>query len=223
MSSSIEPAIRIMIIDDQQLIVDSLEMLLDMVEGIDVVTTVTDSSMVIDTLAANPKVDLLLMDYHMPRLDGLQLTHQVKELYPDLKVLMLTVNEDAGDIQNAYAAGASGYVLKKVNRHELTKAIRAVSAGERYFGQGALQALMVQSDELDEIPSVSQAKLKSLTGREIEIIRYLSQELSSAEIAESLQISAGTVSTHRHNILRKLGVRTTIGIVKFAIKAGIVK
>lgn len=211
--------IKIILVDDHQMIIDSLRLLFNMMEGIEVVATEHDSRKVLDLLKVH-EVDVLVTDYRMPHIDGLKLTSLVKQQYPDIKILILSVNEDSKEIQNAFNAGASGYILKRASRKVLEDAVKDVAADKMYFGQYAMKAIL---SEDNTTPSTeSYVKLaSSLTKREIEIVKLLVDELSSGDIAQKLHISQGTVETHRHNILRKLNVKTTVGVIKFALKAGI--
>ena len=211
--------IRIIIVDDHQMISDSLKMLFGLTEDIDVIDTIHDSRKVLEVLKSKD-IDVLVTDYRMPFLDGLQLTQMVKEVFPSLKVLILSVNEDTQDIQDAYRAGASGYVMKKASRKELNEAVRMVYQGELYYSKDAMKAMLNPTVNKGDEGNIKLQAL-SLTKREIEIVKLLVEEMSSIEIAGTLHISPGTVETHRHNILRKHNVKTTIGVIKFAIKSGI--
>ena len=214
-----ESKIKVVLVDDHQMIIDSLHLLFNMMEGIEVIATEHDSRKVMDLLKSS-QVDVLVTDYRMPHIDGLKLTALVKTEFPDIKVLILSVNEDPKEIQNAFNAGASGYILKKASRKVLEDAVKSVAADKMYFGQHAMKAIL--TEESNFTSNESYIKLaSSLTKRELEIVQLLVDELSSSEIAKRLHISQGTVETHRHNILRKLNVNTTVGVIKFALKAGI--
>ncbi|MEM8896647.1 MAG: response regulator transcription factor [Bacteroidota bacterium] len=204
--------IRVFLVDDHQIILDSLELLFELMEGVEVVGTVNDSRKVLPALQEQ-EVDVLITDLTMPFLDGVELSFQVKEAIPDMKILMLTVNDQGDRIRDAFKAGISGYVMKKADRKELENAIKVVASGQLHYGQEVMKSLLSGDGEED----VSE-KLKHLTKREIEIIKLIVQENSSAEIAEKLFISVGTVETHRHNIFKKLQVKNSIGLVKFALK-----
>lgn len=212
--------IRIMLVDDHKMIIDSLQLLFKLMEGIEVVSIHYDSRQVLPSLEKET-VDIVITDYHMPHLDGLQLTRILKEAYPDLKVLILSINESAEDIQNAFHAGAQGYIMKKASRSDLEEAVRTVNEGKLYFSQGAMKSILSSTGDAPITHKNLEPKIKNLTKREIEIVKLLAEELSSQEIASRLFISVGTVESHRHNILRKLNVKTTIGVIKFAIKSGI--
>lgn len=205
-------AIRVLLVDDHQIILDSLELLFDLMEGIEVIATLNDSRKVL-SLLDKIEVDVLITDLTMPYINGIDLSFQVKEKYPDLKILMLTVNDQGDRIQDAFKAGISGYVMKKADRKELEQAIRVVASGQLHYNQEVMRSLLSNNGDAD-----ASLKLKHLTKREIEIIKLIVQEHSSAEIAEKLFISLGTVETHRHNIFKKLEVKNSIGLVKFALK-----
>ena len=204
--------IRVLLVDDHQIILDSLELLIDLMEGIEVVQTVNDSRRVLEELEKQ-EVDVLITDLTMPYISGIELSFQVKEKFPDMKILMLTVNDQGDRIQDAFKAGISGYVMKKADRKELEEAIRNVAAGQLHFSQEVMKSLLTANPDADQT-----GKLKHLTKREIEIIKLIVQEHSSSEIADKLFISLGTVETHRHNIFKKLDVKNSIGLVKFALK-----
>jgi DNA-binding NarL/FixJ family response regulator len=155
---------------------------------------------------------------NMPYLTGIDLTLKLRNNYPNLKILMLTVNDDAENIRHAFQAGISGYVTKKANRAELERALTTIVKGEKYFSEAVLKELLapiaINNTISDEIP----VEPKVLTLRELEIVKLIAQELSSSQIADRLFISVGTVENHRHNILQKLAVKNTVGIIKYAIK-----
>ncbi|MFN4145117.1 MAG: response regulator [Runella sp.] len=208
---------RLLITDDHQIVLDSLSLLISTIPGMEVVGTLNDSRKVLAFLE-NEEIDILVTDLTMPYLTGIDLTLQVRERFPNIKILMLTVSEDAGNIRQAFQAGISGYVMKKANRAELERALTTVAKGEKYFSEAVMKELLspaaLASTPADEFLGEPVA----VTPRELEIIRLIAQELSTSEIAERLFISVGTVETHRHNILRKLGVKNAIGIIKYAVK-----
>ena len=213
--------IKTFLVDDHEMILDSLKLLLNLSDEIDIVGTESDSRNVLNRLKEED-VDVLVTDYRMPYLDGLQLTRQVKENFPEVKVLVLTVNEEPADIQDAYQSGALGYMMKKASRKELHEAIVTVAKGQKFFSHEAMEAMMSPKVRNEESNALIRKKVEALTKREIEIVKLLAEELSSAEIAKQLFITPGTVESHRHNILRKLDVKSTIGVIKFALKSGII-
>ncbi|HRV85542.1 MAG TPA: response regulator transcription factor [Saprospiraceae bacterium] len=212
--------IRIALVDDHQIILDSLSLLFNMIEGVEVVATFNDPRQVVESLKKELP-DILITDFSMPYMNGVQLTLQLKEAYPDLKIIMLTVADQGEAVQDAYRAGVSGYVMKKADRKELELAVKMVAGGQMYFNQEVMKSLLTQPSTHHQ-DLHAEEKLSQLTKRELEIIQLIAQEMSSVEIAEKLFISVGTVETHRHNIMRKLDVKNVIGVIKFAIKYGLV-
>ncbi len=216
-----DSTIRVMLVDDHQIILDSLGLLFNMIEDVEVVAATSDSREVLSILEKTD-VDILITDFTMPYLNGVQLTLKVKETFPSLKVIMLTVADEVAAIQDAYRAGISGYIMKKADRQELELAVKTVASGQMYFNKEVMKYLLTQAPSHHEDLQASE-KLSQLTKRELEIIQLIALENSSSEIAELLFISVGTVETHRHNIMRKLDVKNVIGMIKFAMKYELVK
>ncbi len=212
---------RILIADDHEIFLDSLSMLIATFPDVEVVGNCKNALEVLDFLQ-NQTIDLLVTDYKMPQMSGIELTLQLRQKYPKIKVLMLSVSEEAEMIREAFQAGVWGYMMKKSGKAELQKAIESIKNGQRYFSESVVFELM-RLGLTDNIPhnEISQ-EFNQLTEREIEIIRLISKELSSQEIAEKLFIAPKTVETHRHNILKKLGLKNTVGLVKYALKNGLV-
>ena len=208
---------RLLLVDDHQLILDSLQTLFMSMPGVCVVGTVSDSRRVADTLTRTD-VDVLLCDLHMPYLSGIDLTLCLRQSHPAVKVLLLTMADDAPTIREAVRAGAAGYVLKRTGRHELEKAVTTLMCGQRYFSNEVTEQLM----SLDETAMAAHDPLTALTDREVDVLRLIADENPSHRIAEKLFISIPTVETHRRHLMQKLGVKSVVGMVKFAMKHGLV-
>lgn len=204
--------IKVLIVDDHKIILDSLSLLLGLMKDIDVVGTINDSREVLPFLD-NHAIDVIMTDLNMPYINGIELSQKVINEHPAIKILMLTVNDSPSLISDAYKLGIKGYIMKKAKRQELEKAIKVVADGDLYYGQDVMKTLLANNDE----EQVSE-KLKRLTKREQEIIKLIAQEKSSSDIAKELFITTGTVEAHRTNIFKKLGVRNVVGVIKFAIK-----
>jgi DNA-binding NarL/FixJ family response regulator len=213
---------RILIADDHEIFLDSLSMLIATFPDIEVVGNCKNALEVLDFLQ-NQTIDLLVTDYKMPQMSGIELTLQLRQKYPQIKVLMLSVSEEAEMIREAFQAGVWGYMMKKSGKGELQKAVESIKNGQRYFSESVVFELM-RLGLTDNIPQneISQ-EFNQLTEREIEIIKLITNELSSQEIAEKLFIAPKTVETHRHNILKKLGLKNTVGLTKYALKNGLVE
>jgi DNA-binding NarL/FixJ family response regulator len=202
--------ITLALVDDHQIVIDGLTSLLKGHDKFKFAFATTNSGEVIERIAQTP-IDVLLTDVMMPKLPGNQLAKQVKEKYPDVKILALSMSGQ-GDLVNEMIEDAdiSGYVLKNIGKQELITALEKIAAGGIYF-----------SDEvIDELQRTSQRKKQNaeahLTDREIEIIRLIEKEYNNKQIAETLFISERTVETHRKNIFRKTNTNSVIGLVKYA-------
>ena len=212
---------RILIADDHKFILDSLEMLISTLPEHQVIGTYSSGSEVLHALEENNNIDAVLSDYNMGELNGIEMTRQIKQRYPHIKVLLLTVSEDAETIKEAFEAGVVGYVMKKAGKAELQKALNTIAVGEKYYSESVVFELLNRDKKIgDLIQGTNTSAL--LTEREVEIVRLIAQELSTNQIADKLFISPATVETHRHNILKKLCVKNSIGIVMYAVNNKIV-
>lgn len=209
---------KILLIDDHQVILESLKLLFRSIENVAVVGTLTDSHKV-EAFLETTEVDLIISDFHIPYLSGVDLTLRVRSIYPHIKVLLLTMAEDAPHIREAIKAGVNGYILKKSGKEELEKAIEKIMSGKKYYSEEVIEELAA-SDETD-LNNNQPDTIQQLTEREIEILRLIALEFSSSEIADKLFISVSTVETHRRNLFQKLNVKSAIGLVKYAIKHGL--
>ena len=202
--------ITLALVDDHQIVIDGLMSLLKGHDKFRFAFATTHPEEVIQKMDETP-VDILLTDVMMPVLAGNVLARQVKEKYPAVKILALSMSGQ-GDTVNEMIndADISGYVLKNIGRQELIKALEKIAAGGIYF-----------SDEvINELQRTSQRKKENeaahLTARETEIIRLIEKEYNNKQIAEALFISERTVETHRKNIFRKTNTNSVIGLVKYA-------
>ncbi len=207
---------QLLLADDHKLFSDSLSLLLSGFNDVEVVGQVSNGKQALAFLEKYP-VDLVLSDLHMPYMNGVEMILHIRSRFPTVRVLVLTMAEDGPHIREALQAGAVGYILKSAGRDELEKALSAIAAGQPYISDSVLQELYRQPNPTDEAPDV----LTSLTGREIDVIKLITQEYSSNQIAEKLFISLNTVETHRKNLFRKLNVKNSLGLIKFALKHGL--
>lgn len=208
---------NVLLTDDHQLVLDGLNQILSEIDGVHVVGFANNGKKaleVIDTL----RVDLVLMDIDMPVMNGLEATQIIKKDHPQIKVIVLSMHDEVAIIQKVIKLGADGYLLKNSDKHEFIEAIEKVRSGQKYFSADVTLALTNQN----EIQSNSStANLASLTERETEILKLISEGYSNKEIGETLFISHRTVDTHRTNLMKKLEVNNVAGLVKIAIKSGL--
>lgn len=157
--------------------------------------------------------DILLTDVSMPGMGGIELCREVRQKFPKIKVLVLTMYNDREIVNEILLAGANGYILKNTGKQELLEALEALNLNNAYYSSEVVNTLI---ENIKNPVKEKQIISSDLTGREIEIVRLIVREFSSAEIAEKLFISQRTVETHRKNILRKTGVKNIVGLIKYA-------
>ncbi len=215
--------IKVIIVDDHKIIRVGLRGMLERENDIEVTGEAGNGDEVMNVLAQHPS-HVVLMDIDLGETSGIEATKKIKEVYPAIHVLGLTMHEEPNYIIKMLEAGASGYLLKNAGREELLSAIHTVAKGDSYFSQ-KVSATLLQSITQRKNPEESALKKPNqtpLTDREIEVLRLISQEYSNGEIAEKLFISIRTVDTHRRNLLEKLQVKNTVGLVKYAIDKGVI-
>jgi DNA-binding NarL/FixJ family response regulator len=190
---------------------------------VEVVATATNGEQVIHLLERLP-CDLAILDIQMPVQDGLTTTRLIKQKFPHVKVLILTMNNELSLIKHMLEAGALGYILKTNGREDLTRAIRRVASGLSYFSDAVAQELARQylSGNSSKAEGTKFSPETQLSEREKEVVALVAREYSSMEIADILFIAPTTVDTHRRNAMNKLGVKNLAGLVKYALKSGLI-
>jgi DNA-binding NarL/FixJ family response regulator len=212
--------INVMIADDHKVFRDGIISIMEDVKDIHISMQAGDGRQVI-TLLENEQPDVIMMDITMGETSGITITKVVKEKYPEVKVLILSMHSESGYIVKALEAGANGYLLKDAGSSEMINAIRTVHSGATYYSQ-QVSSILVQHITQGTQPKSSRSGIP-LTTREIEILKLIAEEYSNPEIAEQLFISIRTVDTHRRNLLEKLEVKNTAGLVRYALKHGLVE
>jgi two-component system nitrate/nitrite response regulator NarL len=198
------------IVDDHQIVIDGLISLLDGHEGYRIAFATTEPQSVMSLLRGND-IDLLLTDVQMPVLPGNELAKLVRESYPDIRILALSMSGLGHVVSEMIGtADLAGYVLKNIGKRELIHAIDKIAAGGIYFSDSVLEELRVETDRRKA------QEAAHLSSREIEIVALIEQELNNKEIADRLFISERTVETHRKNIFRKTGTNSVLGLIKWA-------
>lgn len=212
--------IKIIIADDHQLFIEGVHSLINSMNDIEIIKEVNDGRALIEVLE-HTKCDIILMDINMPILDGIEATRQIKKTYPEIKILMLTMFSSRDYIEKLLRAGADGYLLKNTDVIELKEAIETLMRGESYFSKEVTERIMegLQKKKHEE----KTKHLIELTEREIDVLKLIVQEFTTAEIAEKLFISTHTVETHRKNLISKLNVRNVAGLVRYAMENGLVE
>lgn len=210
--------IRVLLADDHAVLRAGIRALLDMQPDIAVIGEAGDGHQAVARVR-ELKPDIVLMDIGMPGLDGMAATRQIKEAYPQTRVLILTQHENKEYVLPALKIGASGYVLKRAEGDELLTAIRAVHAGGTFLDPAVAGVLV---DDARRDPGSPADPFDALTEREREVLTLLAQGNTYQHIAETLFISPKTVDFHRTNLMRKLGLSSRADLTKYAVQRGLI-
>lgn len=213
-------AARVLIVDDHELARAGLAAILTCEPGIEVIGEAEDGAAALDFVSRHP-VDLIMIDLHMPVMDGIEATRQIKALHPNIKIIVVTVQAHPDALMEALRAGVVGYVLKHASRHDIMSAVRHVLRGEAFLNPDlVLQTLrqLAQATSSDETPPI-----EPLTARERQVLRLLMQGKTNREIARELIVSPGTVKVHVEHIIAKLGVSDRTQAAVRALELGLVR
>jgi DNA-binding NarL/FixJ family response regulator len=213
--------IRVIVVDDQELVRSGFSVILDAADGIEVVGEAANGEAAIAAVAEHDP-DVVLMDIRMPGMDGLAATRQITGQPDPPKIVMLTTFDLDDYVYEALRAGASGFLLKDSPRHDLIAAVRAAAAGDGLLSPSVTRKLIEAFARRPPETAPSPAQLASLTGRERDVLLLLARGRSNAEIAASLFVSEATVKTHVGNVLAKLGLRDRVQAVILAYETGLV-
>lgn len=210
---------NLIIADDHKMFIDGLLSILKDAPEFSVVTTAKNGAQVIKYLDINGVDDLhlLITDLTMPEMDGIELNKIVKEKYPKLKTLVVSMHIDGGMIDKLIRNNVDGYVPKNAEKDELLEAIRTIIKGEKYFSAEIKRAYtdtMFEQKKQDEV---------SLTDREKEVLKLIAEENTTQEIADILFLSKHTIESYRKNLISKLQVKNLAGLTKHALKMGLLE
>jgi len=211
-------AIRVMIVDDHALFRRGLHMVLEAEDSIEVVAEAGDGNEALEK-AEDAMPDVVLMDVRMPNRSGIDATIALKDLLPNVKILMLTISDEEADLYEAIKAGASGYLLKEISIEEVANAVRAVDAGQSLISPSMASKLLSEfatmvkkTDEREAVPA------PRLTPRELEVLKLVAKGSNNRDIAKELFISENTVKNHVRNILEKLHLHSRMEAVVYAVR-----
>lgn len=217
------PETRIVIVDDHPIVRDGIKALLEGHENFILAGEASDGSELLEKIEVF-KPGLVILDISLPKMSGIEITKILNEKYPEIKILILSMHTGEDFIFNAIKAGARGYLPKNTTRKELSEAINSLVAGDIYFNDVISNTILksfirkAQSqDENEDDP------LQLLSPRESEILKMVAEGFSNQEISDKLFISIRTVESHKNHIMQKLKLRSTVDLVKFAIRKGIVE
>lgn len=200
--------IKLILVDDHPLFREGIAARLSLHDNIEIIGEADNGKQLLEQLKTLAP-DIVMMDISMPEINGMDALEIIKEKYPDLRVIILSMHDDKEYILNVIRSGACGYLLKDISGEEMIKALQKVHEGGKYF-----------SDEITEILAQNEHNHNNniLTTREQLVLRLISHGYNNKKIATELDISVRTVETHKRNIKQKLEVNTTSGLVRYAIE-----
>lgn len=209
---------RVILADDHILFRQGMKRIIDEIPETQVVGEASDGQEAIE-LVKRLEPDLAILDISIPKLSGIEVCREIRRLFPNVKILMLTMHKDREYLYQAISAGAQGYLLKEDSDEELFAAIGTIRRGAIYVTKALAGAV---STDISALFRGGDRKLpKSLTAREREVLKFISEGKSNSEVAEVLRISIRTVETHRANIMNKLDLKNTAELVRYAIQNGL--
>jgi two-component system nitrate/nitrite response regulator NarL len=213
---------KILIVDDHEVVRDGLKNILTSLDNIAVAGEAGNGEDAVK-MYSSLKPDLVIMDISMPGMNGIEATRVIKEKDPDAKILILTMHDNQEYLNQIIRSGAKGFILKNTDKEELLDAVKTVASGDNFFSKDISKLIIdnyirtaketEKNDGYKEVP---------LTKREIEILKLIASGYSNQEIANILYISYNTVDTHRKNIMHKLSIKNTAGLVRYAIEKGLI-
>lgn len=210
--------IRVLVAEDHALVRAGIRSLLEKIPGIEVVGEAADGREALEMLKTHP-ADVALLDVSMPELNGLEAAAQASSRFPKTRVLLLSMHSSEEYVRRALAAGAAGYLLKDAGTAELELAVRAAARGETYLSPAVSRAVI--ADYVRRIGPKT-GSLESLTCRQREVLQMIAEGNTTKEIAKKLDIGVKTVETHRAELMRKLAIHDVAGLVRYAVRVGVV-
>ena len=212
--------IKIILVDDHQMFRDGVKSVLSEEKNIDIIGEVGNGNDLYELLKTE-QPDLIITDISMPDISGLEIAKYIAENYPGIKILILSMHSNIEFISKALSIGANGYLPKDTSMNELLEAINTIYNGENYFNKEISDTILksiIKKSKQEVNP-----KIEALTKREKEIIKLVVDGFSNKEIAEKLFISIRTVDSHKTNIMQKLNLKSSVELVKYAIKNNLAK
>ena len=206
------------IIDDHFVVIDGLKSMLEKQEGFQILIA-TQQHKELEEFLQNSNLDVLLMDIQMPGINGIDLCRQLLKIKPGLRIIAFSSFDDSAYVKQLFRLGAKGYLLKNSDKETIIQAVHAVMNGENFIDE-TIKNILLQESITGQRRSIFEVPL---TKREKEILKMIAEGLSSQEIADKLFLSLRTIDTHRFNINQKLDVKNTAGLVKEAIRRGLIE
>lgn len=211
---------RLLLVDDHTIIRDGIQALLADVPDFDVVGQARNGRELLDMLADTP-ADVVLMDLNMPVLSGFEAVPLLRQQYPEVKILILSMLDHEKYVHQVLDAGAHGYVLKNASKEEIVYAIRTVASGRPFLCTEIGINLLHKLIQGPVAPPAGAKKPSDLSNRETEVLKLIAEGFTNAEIADKLFTSKRTIETHRQNIIEKTQAKNTAALIKYAMETGL--
>lgn len=202
--------IQIVIVDDHDLILNGIKTVIDDIPDISVIGEANNGKQLL-MLLERVIPDVIIMDIDMPVMDGIETSKIVKNKYPEIHIIALTIHDELGVINKIKEADFDGYLLKNIDKEEISRAIKIVNSGKKYYSANLFDSIISQTNKKKK-----KTIHNNLTDRDIEVLKLIANGFSNKEIGQKLYISHRTVDTHRTNIMKKLSINNIAGLIKFA-------
>ncbi len=209
--------IKILIVDDHPVVIEGLSTALQSNPDLDISAHASTANQALAVLEDTP-IDVILLDINLPDMDGIETCKLIKKKYPSIKIIGLTTYNQVSFISEMLRQGANGYLFKNTTLEEIITAVKSVFQGDQYLSEEVNQRLINKATG----KRVSHLFIPKLTRREKEVLELIAQKYTNQEIAKELFITISTVETHRMNLCAKLNARNTAGLIKNAIKFGMI-
>ena len=205
--------------DDHEIFLDSLSAMLVTEDNLSIVSKVNNGKELVKT-ASELNPDMCIVDIDMPVMNGLQASETLIKLFPEIKILILTMHKERSLIKKMMNIGVKGYLLKTCDKDEFIFAVNQILKNKTYFSDQVINTL-IRENNPEEPDSFAISKIATLSDRELEIIQFLCIGLSNKQIAEKLYVSPKTIDNHRTNLMHKLDVHNIVELVRFCLKQGL--
>ena len=213
--------VKILLVDDHQMVIAGIKLMLEQQKMYDLIITDVDNGELALKEILTGKYDIVLLDLNLPLMDGISVVKRSMENGSKTPILIITMHNEEHLVKQVVEAGASGYLIKNCGIEELTKAIKTVVEGNVYFCNEASQSLLTKRIRKTVPTQKESIFLKRLTEREKQILKFIAEEMTNAEVAKLLNVSVRTIEGHRAKIISKLEVKNTVGLIRFSLENGL--
>lgn len=215
--------LNIILADDDTLVREGFKLLLKSDENFNVIGEASNGLQVVEMVENGLSPDIIISDMNMPGLDGNALIRPIKEINENIKVVILSMIDSKKTVEQAFSAGAWGYLLKAVHPEELMFALKQVSKGTKYLCSILSVKLLTEAMERSNTYQPEMAMSLEFTSRELQVLQLITDGLTNSEMSEKLFLSKRTIEGHRQSLIEKTGCKNTASLVKFAVQNGIIQ